>query len=164
MDVNPGAAGRALAVITADHANEESRALAKIVTELLEEDGFYVDGVVVVPNDEDEIRKAIETGVVGGVDLLLTVGGVGLSPRHHTPEATLPLIDRALPGIAEALRSSGQSAGAPDACVSRGVVGISGSTLVANLSNSRAAVRDGMATLLPLARYVINEISSLDIF
>ena len=146
MDVNPGAAGRALAVITADHANEESRALAKIVTELLEEDGFYVDGVV------------------GGVDLLLTVGGVGLSPRHHTPEATLPLIDRALPGIAEALRSSGQSAGAQDACVSRGVVGISGSTLVANLSNSRAAVRDGMATLLPLARYVINEISSLDIF
>ena len=146
MDVNPGAAGRALAVITADHANEESRALAKIVTELLEEEGFYVDGVV------------------GGVDLLLTVGGVGLSPRHHTPEATLPLIDRALPGIAEALRSSGQSAGAQDACVSRGVVGISGSTLVANLSNSRAAVRDGMATLLPLARYVINEISSLDIF
>ena len=112
MDVNPGEAGRALAVITTDHTNEESRALAKIVTELLEEDGFYVDGVVVVPNDEDEIRKAIETGVVGGVDLLLTVGGVGLSPRHHTPEATLPLIDRALPGIAEALRSSGQSAGA----------------------------------------------------
>ena len=68
------------------------------------------------------------------------------------------------PGIAEALRSSGQSAGAQDACVSRGIVGISGSTLVANLSNSRAAVRDGMATLLPLARYVINELSSLDIY
>ena len=102
--------------------------------------------------------------MVGGVDLLLTIGGVGLSPRHHTPEATLPLIDRALPGIAEALRSSGQSAGAQDACVSRGIVGISGSTLVANLSNSRAAVRDGMATLLPLARYVINELSSLDIY
>ena len=57
MDVNPGEAGRALAVITTDHTNEESRALAKIVTELLEEDGFYVDGVVVVPNDEDEIHK-----------------------------------------------------------------------------------------------------------
>ena len=97
MDVNPGDAGRALAVITADHTNEESHALTAIVTELLEEDGFYVDGVVIVPNDEEQIRKAIETGVVGGVDLLLTIGGVGLSPRHHTPEATLPLIDRALP-------------------------------------------------------------------
>ncbi|HHY07854.1 MAG: molybdopterin-binding protein [Lawsonella sp.] len=155
-------AGRALAVITDDHGGEEVNALATIVNELLEEEGFLVDGVVVVSNDQDEIRKALETGVVGGVDLLVTIGGVGLSPRDQTPEATKPLIDRPLPGLAEALRSSGLAAGAQDACLSRGKVGVSGSTLVANLAKSRSAVRDGMATLLPLARYVIEEISSLD--
>lgn len=162
MEKSFSRAGRALAVITDDHAGEEVNALATIVNELLEEEGFLVDGVVVVSNDQDEIRKALETGVVGGVDLLVTIGGVGLSPRDQTPEATKPLIDRPLPGLAEALRSSGLAAGAQDACLSRGKVGISGSTLVANLAKSRAAVRDGMATLLPLARYVIEEISSLD--
>lgn len=162
MEKSFSRAGRALAVITDDHAGEEVNALATIVNELLEEEGFLVDGVVVVSNDKDEIRKALETGVVGGVDLLVTIGGVGLSPRDQTPEATKPLIDRPLPGLAEALRSSGLAAGAQDACLSRGKVGISGSTLVANLAKSRAAVRDGMATLLPLARYVIEEISSLD--
>lgn len=162
MEKSFSRAGRALAVITDDHAGEEVNALATIVNELLEEEGFLVDGVVVVSNDQDEIRKALETGVVGGVDLLVTIGGVGLSPRDQTPEATKPLIDRPLPGLAEALRSSGLAAGAQDACLSRGKVGISGSTLVANLAKSRAAVRDGMATLLPLARYVIEEISSLE--
>lgn len=163
MEKSFSRAGRALAVITDDHGGDEVNALANIVNELLEEEGFLVDGVVVVSNDQDEIRKALETGVVGGVDLLVTIGGVGLSPRDHTPEATEPLIDRPLPGLAEALRSSGLAAGAQDACLSRGKVGISGSTLVANLAKSRSAVRDGMATLLPLARYVIGELSSLDL-
>lgn len=162
MEKTVSLAGRALAVITDDHGGEEVNTLVNIVSELLEEGGFLVDGVVVVANDQDEIRKAIETAVVGGVDLLVTVGGTGLSPRDQTPEATKPLIDRPLPGLAEALRSSGLAAGAQDACLSRGKVGISGSTLVANLAKSRAAIRDGMATLLPMARYVINEISSLD--
>ena len=64
--------------------------------------------------------------------------------------------------ISEALRSSGLSAGALDAGLSRGLVGVSGSTLVANLASSRAAIRDGMATLTPLAAHVIQELSRLE--
>jgi molybdopterin biosynthesis enzyme MoaB len=78
------------------------------------------------------------------------------------PEATRAILDRELLGIAEAIRASGLAAGSVDAGLSRGLAGISGSTLVVNLAGSRAAVRDGMATLGPMAAYVIAELSSLD--
>ncbi len=134
-----------------------------LVAELLHEAGFVVDGVVVVPAEEVEIRNALNTAVIGGVDLVVSVGGTGVTPRDVTPEATRAVLDRELPGIAEALRASGLSAGSSDAGLSRGLAGISGSTLVVNLAGSRAAVRDGMATLCPLAASVIIELSSLEI-
>ena len=65
-------------------------------------------------------------------------------------------------GICEALRSSGLAAGATDAGLSRGLAGVSGSTVVVNLASSRAAIRDGMATLCPLVSYVVAQISALD--
>ncbi len=79
------------------------------------------------------------------------------------PKRPLDLLDRELLGIAEALRASGLSAGVADAGLSRGLAGISGSTLVVNLAGSRAAVRDGMATLTPLAVQIIGQLSSLEI-
>jgi len=84
--------------------------------------------------------------VIGGVDLVITVGGTGVSPRDVTADATAGVLDRPIPGIAEAIRASGLAAGAVDAGLSRGLVGVSGSTLVVNLASSRAAIRDGMAT------------------
>ena len=87
----------------------------------------------------------------------MTIGGVGVGPRDKTPEATKAVLDRRIPGIAQALRSSGLACGATDAGLSRGIAGISGSTVVVNLASSRAAIRDGMATLTPLVRYVIND-------
>jgi molybdenum cofactor synthesis domain-containing protein len=133
-----------------------------LVTELLEEAGFVVDGAISVPGDEDEIRKAINTAVVGGVDLVVTVGGTGLSPRDKTPEATFSVLDKEIPGITEALRSSGLAANAVDAGISRGVAGVSGSTLIVNLAASRPAVRDGMATLSALVPFVIEQLSGLE--
>jgi molybdenum cofactor synthesis domain-containing protein len=105
------------------------------------------------------IRSALNTAVIGGVDLVVTVGGTGVSPRDVTPDATAGVLDRPIPGIAEAIRASGLAAGALDAGLSRGLAGISGSTLVVNLAPSRAAVRDGMATLTPLVKRVIDELS-----
>ena len=121
------------------------------------------DAVVVVPADEIEIRNALNTAVIGGVDLVISVGGTGVSPRDVTPDATRTMLDRELLGIAEALRSSGLAAGISDAGLSRGLAGVSGSTLVVNIAGSRASVRDGMATLGPLAAYIIAQLSSLDI-
>ncbi len=132
------------------------------LTELLEEARLVVDGVVVVPGDPVAIRNALNTAVIGGVDLVVTVGGTGVSPRDVTADATAGVLDRPIPGIAEAIRASGLAAGAMDAGLSRGLVGVSGSTLVVNLAQSRAAVRDGMATLTPLVSHVISELSGLD--
>ncbi|MDH3009433.1 MULTISPECIES: MogA/MoaB family molybdenum cofactor biosynthesis protein [Gordonia] len=153
--------GRALVVVVDDEAahGEDQRLLGPLVSELLAEAGFHVDAAVVVPGDEVEIRNALNTAVIGGVDLVVSVGGVGVGARDVTPEATEPLLDRRLRGIEEAIRSSGLAAGATDGGLSRGLAGISGQTLVVNIADSRAAVRDGMATAAPLAKYVIESIS-----
>jgi molybdenum cofactor synthesis domain-containing protein len=156
--------GRALVVIVDDRLahGEHDDKTGPLVTELLEESGFIVDGIVAVAGEVVDIRSALNTAVIGGVDLVITVGGTGVSPRDVTPDATAGVLDRPIPGIAEALRSSGLAAGAVDAGISRGLVGISGSTLVVNLAQSRGAIRDGMATLSALVPHVIEELSGLD--
>ncbi len=164
MDIEATLAGRALVVIVDDRAahGAEVDAIGPLVTELLGEAGFLVDATVAVSADEVEIRNALNTAVIGGVDLVISVGGTGVSPRDVTPDATAAVLDREIPGISEALRSSGLAAGALDAGLSRGLVGVSGSTLVVNLASSRAAIRDGMATLSPLAGHVIGELSGIE--
>ncbi len=165
METPDGSAGRALVVVVDDrHARGAAADLnGPLVTELLAEAGFVVDGVVVVSADEQEIRNALNTAVIGGGDPGVSVGGTGVTPRDVAPEATRAVLDRELPGIAEALRASGLAAGSAEAGLSRGLAGISGSTLVVNIAGSRAAVRDGMATLGPLAKHVIADLSSLEI-
>ena len=164
MELEAPRIGRALVVIVDDrvsHGDSEDSA-GPLVTELLVEGGFAVDGVVTVAADEVEIRNALNTAVIGGVDLVVSVGGVGVTPRDVTPDATENVLDHEIRGIAEALRASGLASGALDAGLSRGLVGVSGSTLVANLASSRPAIRDGMATLLPLASHVIEELSRVE--
>ncbi len=162
MEIDAPVAGRALVVVVDDrtaHGGVDS--LGPLVTELLTEAGFLVDASVSVAADEVEIRNALNTAVIGGVDLVISVGGTGMSPRDVTPESTAEVLDRVLPGISEALRASGLASGSLDAGLSRGLAGISGSTLVVNLPGTRAAIRDGMATLAPLASKVIDELSGL---
>ncbi len=164
MELDAPLAGRALVVIVDDRTahSTEKDSKGPLVTELLTEAGFLVDGVVAVTADEVDVRNALNTAVIGGVDLVVSIGGTGVSPRDVTPDVTAEVLDREIPGISEALRSSGLAAGSLDAGLSRGLVGVSGSTLVVNLASSRAAIRDGMATLTPLASQVIAELSGLD--
>ena len=68
------------------------------------------------------------------------------------------MIDQLVPGVGQAVRASGQSCGAVDACTSRGICGVSGSTVVVNLAPSRAAIRDGMSTIAPLVDHLISEL------
>jgi molybdenum cofactor synthesis domain-containing protein len=164
MEMAPPRIGRALVVIVDDRVNQgvSDDGSGPLVTELLEEARFVVDGVVVVPGEAVAIRNALNTAVIGGVDVVVTIGGTGVSPRDVVSDATASVLDRPIPGIAEAIRASGLAAGAVDAGLSRGLVGVSGSTLVVNLAASRAAIRDGMATLTPLVAHVIEELSGLD--
>ncbi|ALR10883.1 MogA/MoaB family molybdenum cofactor biosynthesis protein [Mycobacteroides saopaulense] len=163
-ELEAGPVGRSLVVIVNDRtAHGDQDTSGPLVTELLSEAGIVVDGVVAVEGDLSEIQNAVNTAVIGGVDLVVTVGGTGVTPRDVTPEATQPLLDRELLGIAEAIRSSGLAAGVTEAGLSRGVAGISGSTLVVNIAGTRAAVRDGMATVTPMAIQIIEQLSSLEI-
>ena len=160
---NSQGVGRALVVVVDDrtaHGDEEDHS-GPLVTELLTEAGFVVDGVVVVSADEIEIRNALNTAVIGG----WTGGlgrGTGVTPRDVTPEATVDLLDRELP--ASRRLCAPRAVGRHHRCGAvLGLAGISGSTLVVNIAGSRSAVRDGMATLNPLAVQVIGQLSSLEI-
>ncbi|MBB3035874.1 molybdenum cofactor synthesis domain-containing protein [Hoyosella altamirensis] len=162
METLPG--GRALVVIVDDRQahGEKTDNIGPLVRELLTEAGYHVDATVAVAADEVEIRNALNTAVIGGVDLVVSIGGTGSSARDVTPEATAAVLDREIPGLAEALRASGRTDSVHDAALSRGLAGVSGSTVVVNLASSRAAVRDGMATIGPLVAHVITEQSTFE--
>ena len=89
---------RALVVLVGDRAADDERT-GELMVELLEEDGYRVDAVVTAPSEKRQVRKALETAVVGGADLVVTVGGVGVGPRDLVPEATRKVLDRRLGGI-----------------------------------------------------------------
>ncbi len=154
---------RALAVIVTDHPEDFAEEVNRLVSELLTEGNFQVDAVVTVRSKKAKIRRAIETAVVGGVDLVLTVGGTGVGPRDKTPEATQSVLDMEVPGIAQAVRSSGMACAALDAGTSRGVSGVSGSTVVVNLASSRTALRDGMATVIPLVHHIVDQLQKYSV-
>ncbi len=104
----------------------------------------------VVPDEREAIADAI-LELAGEAELVLTTGGTGLGPRDVTPEATMQVLDRAAPGIAEAIRAD-SIAKTPHALLSRGTAGVCGTTLVVNLPGSPGGCRDGFAVLRAGAR------------
>jgi molybdenum cofactor synthesis domain-containing protein len=119
--------------------------------------GFEVDGPVVVP-DGPEVAIALRAAIESGVDVLVTTGGTGISPRDVTPEATAPLLGVTLPGFHEELRRRG-SASTPFALMSRGLAGIAGSTFVVNLPGSTGGVRDGLDLLGEVVDHVLDQLA-----
>ena len=117
-----------------------------VLEELLAADGYDVARRT-VPDERDAIADAI-ADLSDDADLVLTTGGTGLAPRDVTPEATMTVLERAAPGIAEALRADA-IAKTPHGLLSRGIAGIRGRTLVVNLPGSPGGCRDGFAVLKP---------------
>ena len=126
----------------------------KSAAERMKAMGHEVVELAVVPDEVEVIRKKLLRWCDEvQVDLVLTSGGTGLSPRDVTPEATLAVIERKVPGIAEALRAHGQKK-TPTAILSRAVAGTRGSTLIVNLPGSRAGVEESLDVLAPLLPHI----------
>jgi molybdenum cofactor synthesis domain-containing protein len=154
---------RALAVTVSNRAAAgvyEDRS-GPVLAELLRSAGCSVDGPTVVP-DGDAVEVVLREAVASGYDLVVTTGGTGLTPADLTPEMSRRVIEREIPGIAEALRAAGAAAGVPAAILSRGVAGMAGRTLVVNLPGSTGGVRDGMAVLAPVLAHAVSQIHGGD--
>ncbi len=150
---------RALAVTVSNRAAAgvyEDRS-GPVLAELLGQAGCdVVDGPKVVP-DGDPVEEALREAVAAGYDLVVTTGGTGLTPGDLTPEMTRRVLDREVPGIAEAIRAAGAASGVPAAILSRGLAGLAGRTLIVNLPGSSGGVRDGMAVLAPVLGHAIDQ-------
>ena len=132
-----------------------------LIVDLLRGLGFAVEAPVVVP-DGEPVGAAISAAVDAGARVVLTTGGTGPTPTDRTPEVTRPLLDREVPGIAEAIRAYGVAHGVPAAVLSRGLAGVAGRTLIVNLPGSTGGVKDALAVLGPLLPHVVSQLRGGD--
>jgi len=129
-----------------------------LLVELLKGDGYEVEHRV-VPDERSEVSAAIRD-LSERVQLVLTTGGTGVAQRDTTPEATEAVLDRRVPGIAEALRADA-TAKTPHGLLGRGMAGIRGRTLIVNLPGSPGGCRDGFRLLQPALRHALELIAGV---
>lgn len=155
---------RALAITVSNRASAgvyEDRS-GPVLVELLRSVGCdVVDGPRVIP-DGESVEQALRDAVAHGYDVAVTTGGTGLTPTDQTPEMTRRVLDREIPGIAEALRAAGAAAGVPSAILSRGLAGVASRTLIVNLPGSSGGVKDGMNVLRPILVHAVDQIRGGD--
>jgi molybdenum cofactor synthesis domain-containing protein len=132
-----------------------------IIVDALRSWGLQVADPVVVADGPD-VEAALRAAVSSGAVLVVTTGGTGLNPTDVTPEATDRVVDRLVPGIAEAIRAAGLEAGVSSAMLSRGVSGVAGRTLVVNLPGSMGGVSNGLAVLEPVVAHALLQIQGGD--
>ena len=149
---------RALAITVSNRAAAgvyEDRS-GPVLAELLRSAGCEVDGPQVVA-DGEPVEAALRDAVAAGYDVVVTTGGTGLTPTDLTPEMTRKVLDREVPGIADAIRQEGAAAGVPSSVLSRGLAGLAGQTLIVNLPGSTGGVRDGMAVLSRVLEHAVDQ-------
>jgi cyclic pyranopterin monophosphate synthase len=147
----PAPRGTAVVIVSSTGAAAGTREdrTGPMIVDWLTTQGYSVDSPVVVA--DADIEGALGGAVAGSPALVITTGGTGIHPQDRTPEATRTVLDRELPGVAEAIRAAGRAV-TPTAALSRALAGIAGSTIVVNLPGSPGGVSDGLAvlgTLLP---------------
>ena len=128
------------------------------IRSILEKEGFAFSDYVIVPDETDQISAALLSYAdAKKIDLIVTTGGTGVSPRDVTPEATLCVLDKEIPGMGEAMRRESAKI-TPHAMISRAVAGIRGASLILNLPGSPKGVRENLATVLPALKHAIEKI------
>ncbi len=147
---------RAAIVTASDTRNKGDNISGDVLVELLTGSGAEIVANVIVSDDLDDLKLALtELAEQSDVNLILTTGGTGFAPRDNTPEATLAVIEREAPGIAEALRRESAKA-TPMAMLSRGVAGIRGNTLIINFPGSPKAVTECFEVVKPVLAHAVD--------
>ena len=124
-------------------------ASSPIIAEMLTGQGYEITATVMLPDEYEALQKTMANiADEGSADLIVTTGGTGLAPRDITPEATAAVIDRAVPGIPEAMRAESMKI-TPHGMLSRGIAGIRKRTLIINLPGSPKAVKENLSYILP---------------
>ena len=148
-----------VAVITVSDAcsrGERDDDSGAALVELLRASGAEVVETGILSDDlEPLVQRLQEIVGRGDVNLIVTTGGTGLGPRDNTPEASLRVIEREAPGIAEAIRAESMKV-TPMAMISRGVAGIASETLIINLPGSPKAVRESFAVIQPVLAHAVD--------
>lgn len=139
---------RVITVSDRSYRGERPDAGGPLVKELLTDAGYEVDGIVVVPDEDAQIRQALLQAAAEDVALIVTTGGTGFAPRDVTPEATLAVCTRMTPGIPEAMRAASMAI-TSRAMLSRGVAGICERSLIINLPGSPKAAKENLEAVLP---------------
>jgi len=130
----------------------------KVIMEMIGDLPSEVAAYEVIPDEFDVIQeRLVEFSDIKKLDLIVTTGGTGVSPRDVTPDATREILERELPGMAEAMRAESLKK-TPYAMVSRAVCGVRGETLIINLPGSPKSVRENLAVLLPAINHTVEKI------
>ena len=123
--------------------------------------GFETPPPLVV-SDGGPVADALREAITDRIAVVLTTGGTGISPTDRTPEVTAALLDRQLPGVAEAIRAFGVAKGVPTAALSRGCAGVAGETLIVNVPGSRNGVADAITVLAGIVPHAVHQIRGVD--
>jgi len=155
---SPGAAV-AIVASTRVAAGAAEDATGPVLVDWLRAQGYAIEAPTVVA--DAGIAEALRDAVAGAPGIILTTGGTGISPSDRTPEATAGVLERELPGVAEAIRAAGRDK-VPTAALSRARAGLAGDTIVINLPGSTGGVRDGLAVLDALLPHLREQLAGGD--